>query len=551
MSTRLSKLAKLGILILLATLFSLGPASAESNQMKIIITGPDADGITSVGICFTNPLELSGTVTYSIDNSGSGAFLKHSGTPACPSYASSSYGYRFNSGVTYDYSATASNNGKNFSTSLSYTAPAVDPAIESARLAREKADIDFRAAQDLAVSKATLESQAWNAANPGKQKCIQWGPIVHSNGVSTASGGVCANPVEPGAGTTVTTQESDAVVGPTSPVTTPTSAPAPVPTANEYSKYGNGSPFTIVLPGQLSTSQCPTGYQGANGVIVAIGTGTFTECWPTAAWEANRIGGNVWEQFKASGGTYDVMAEVTRRANVASLKSQAKSVAQTAADKTPGIQRCSKWTGYGETGEECAYTFIQPTGGTSSGNGNTAAVISPVVSDTNTAITVPSVTQNSDTSTAITVSAVMQNSDTSTATTSGSNPLTTSTSSVLISSDTSKLTSVEEVKLDVTGTPKEIISLISKVSTSISETKTLTSLINKLATAISKITTKSVKLPYSVSADESAKTLTPEVCSVKGVTVTSLKKGSCIIEYTVSGESGNQFTTSKIFEFKK
>jgi hypothetical protein len=166
MSTRLSKLAKLGILILLATLFSLGPASAESNQMKIIITGPDADGITSVGICFTNPLELSGTVTYSIDNSGSGAFLKHSGTPACPSYASSSYGYRFNSGVTYDYSATASNNGKNFSTSLSYTAPAVDPAIESARLAREKADIDFRAAQDLAVSKATLESQAWNAANP-------------------------------------------------------------------------------------------------------------------------------------------------------------------------------------------------------------------------------------------------------------------------------------------------------------------------------------------------------------------------------------------------
>jgi hypothetical protein len=290
------------------------------------------------------------------------------------------------------------------------------------------------------------------------------------------------------------------------------------------------------LPGQLSTSQCPTGYQGANGVIVAIGTGTFTECWPTAAWEANQIGGNVWEQFKASGGTYDVMTEVTRRANVASLKSQAKSVAQTAADKTPGIQRCSKWTGYGETGEECAYTFIQPTGSTSSGTGNTAIVIPPVVSDTSTAITVPS---------------AIQNSDTSTATTLASNPLTTSTSSVLSSTDSSKVTSVEEVKLDVTGTPKEIVSLISKVSASTSEAKTLTSLINKLATALSKISTKSVKLPYSVSADESAKTLTPEVCTVKGITVTSLKKGSCIIEYTVSGESGNQFTTSKTFEFKK
>jgi hypothetical protein len=385
------------------------------------------------------------------------------------------------------------------------------------------------------LASAFSESQAWNAANPGKQKCIQWGPLIDPDG-GVSSGGVCANPVAPGAGTTVTTQESEAIVGPTLPVTPTTVAPVPVPIANEYSRYGNGAPFTIVLPGQLSTSQCPTGYQGANGVIVAIGTGTFTECWPTAAWEANRIGGNVWEQFKASGGTYDVMAEVTRRANVASLKSQAKSVAQTAADKTPGIQRCSKWTGYGETGEECAYTFIQPTGSTSSGTGNTAIVIPPVVSDTSTAITVPS---------------AIQNSDTSTATTLASNPLTTSTSSVLSSTDSSKVTSVEEVKLDVTGTPKEIVSLISKVSTSTSEAKTLTSLINKLATALSKISTKSVKLPYSVSADESAKTLTPEVCTVKGVTVTSLKKGSCIIEYTVSGESGNQFTTSKTFEFKK
>ena len=536
MLTRLSKLAKFGILILLATLFSLGPASAESNQMKIIITGPDADGITSVGICFTNPSEMSGYVSFSTEGSSSGSFLKHSGTPACPTYASVSNGNRLTAGVTYNYSATASNNGKNYSASLSYTAPAIDPAIESERLAREKADTDFRAAQVAAVGKATLESQAWNAANPGKQKCIQWGPIFHSNGVSTASGGACANPVAPGAGTTVTTQESETVVGPSSSITTPTSTPAPVPTANEYSKFGNGAPFTIVLPGQLSTSQCPTGFQGANGNIVAIGTGTFTECWPTAAWEANRIGGNVWEQFKTSGGTYDVIAEVTRRANVALLKSQAKLVAQTAADKTPGIQRCSKWTGYGETGEECAYTFIQPTGSATSGNGNTAVAISPIVSDSSTAITVP---------------VVIQNSDTSTATTSAPNPLTTSTSSVLSSSDSSKVTSVEEVKLDVTGTPKEIVSLISKVSTSTSEAKTLTSLINKLATALSKINTKSVKLPYSVSADESAKTLTPEVCSVKGMTLTSLKKGLCIIEYTVSGESGNQFTTSKTFEFKK
>ena len=536
MGCRLSKLANFGIVVLLATLFSSVSAFAEGNQMKIIVSGPDADGITSIGICFTNPSEMSGSVSYSIEGSSSGSFLKHSETPACPSYASGYTGSRLTSGVTYNYSATASNSGKNFSASLSYTAPALDPAVETARLAREKADLDFRAAQDAAVGKATLESQAWNAANPGKQKCIQWGPIVHSNGVSTASGGVCANPVAPGAGTTVPTQESESVVGPSSPIATPTSASVPVPTANEYSKFGNGAPFTIVLPGQLSTSQCPTGYQGANGIIVAIGTGTFTECWPAAAWEANRIGGNVWEQFKASGGTYDVMAEVARRANVASLKSQAKIVAQTAADKTPGIQRCSKWTGYGETGEECAYKFIQPPGSTPSDTGITPVVMPPVNSDSSTATAVPSVIQNPDTSTASTLAV---------------NPFTTSTSSVLSPSETSKLASVEEVKLDVTGTPIELVSLISKVSASSSEVKTLTSLINKLAKAVSKVNTKSVKLPYSVSADESAQTLTPEVCSVKGLIVTSLKKGSCKIEYTISGESGNQFTTSKTFEFKK
>jgi len=515
MGTRLSKLAKFGILILFATSLPLNAAYSASDPYPNLSAGT----------------EIPGTRIWSTTETSWGDFYEHTVNTLKPGYVGDSWkcpAVQTPNGDPYGGDSNGQDpvTGKWFRVCIKN--PWKEPRDPIKWASYEKFKSDLQAA-------ALAESQAWNAANPGKQKCIQWGPLTDPDG-GISSGGVCANPVAAGAGTTVTTQESEAVVGPSPPVAIPTSAPVPVPTANEYSKYGNGAPFTIVLPGQLSTSQCPTGYQGANGVIVAIGTGTFTECWPTAAWEANRIGGNVWEQFKSSGGTYDVMAEVTRRTNVASLKSQAKSVAQTAADKTPGIQRCSKWTGYGETGEECAYTFIQPTDSPSSGTGNTAIVIPSVVSDSNTAITDP---------------AVIQSSDTSTATSSASNSLTTSTSSVLSSSDTSKLISVEEVKLDVTGTPKEIVSLISKVSTSISEAKTLTSLINKLAIAVSKITTKSVKLPYSVSADESAKTLTPLVCSVKGISVTSLKKGSCIIEYTVSGESGNKFTISKTFEFKK
>lgn len=246
-------------------------------------------------------------------------------------------------------------------------------------------DADFRARQDAAIEAATAESQAWNAANPGRQKCVQWGPIVHANGVTTASGGVCANPVEPGAGTTVPTQDAPPVRAPetstpsstprtetgatgavnggtstTEAGTEPTTSSVTSPTLT-YAQWGNGSPYTQVLPGQLSTSQCPVGYQAANGLIAAIGVGTFTECWPANAWAAYRLGGAAWEQFTNSGGSYDATAELDRRARIAELKQLAKSVAQTAADSTPGIQRCSTWSGYGESGQECAYAFVAPT----------------------------------------------------------------------------------------------------------------------------------------------------------------------------------------------
>lgn len=77
-------------------------------------------------------------------------------------------------------------------------------------------EADFRNRQQLAQAAATLESQQWNAVHPGEQKCVTWGPIVHANGVSTASGGVCANPV----GTKP--DGSTSQVAPTQAATTPT-----------------------------------------------------------------------------------------------------------------------------------------------------------------------------------------------------------------------------------------------------------------------------------------------------------------------------------------
>jgi hypothetical protein len=242
-----------------------------------------------------------------------------------------------------------------------------------------------------AKERALTESQAWNAANPGKQKCVQWGPIRSPDG-GESSGGVCANPVEPGPGTTVRTEEAPAVSAPAeTPQSTPAaSEPAPTPVSNsnlfvEETQYqGNGYPFTKIYRGQLSTTDCPIGFQGANGIIVAIGIGTFTECWPVNAWAANRLGGEVWESFKASGGTLDVMAEVRRRENVENLKVEAKRVAQVAADLTPGVQRCSRWTGYGESGTECAYAFVSPSETTKTDSNSSTAT-----RDSSTVISVP------------------------------------------------------------------------------------------------------------------------------------------------------------------
>lgn len=58
-----------------------------------------------------------------------------------------------------------------------------------------EADAAFSQAQRDGQATAEALSRAWNQANPGQQKCFQWGPVVHANGVSTSSGGVCANPV--------------------------------------------------------------------------------------------------------------------------------------------------------------------------------------------------------------------------------------------------------------------------------------------------------------------------------------------------------------------
>ena len=141
--------------------------NSTANQLKIIATGPDSDGITNIGICFTNPSALSGTVTYDINGASSGSFLKHSGTPACPSYASGSSGLRLTPDTTYNYSATASNNGINYSATLTHRTPPPlgdtrNPSIvtgsgvvqQSTVTVGQSVTFTFRATDDIGVTSA-------------------------------------------------------------------------------------------------------------------------------------------------------------------------------------------------------------------------------------------------------------------------------------------------------------------------------------------------------------------------------------------------------------
>lgn len=226
---------------------------------------------------------------------------------------------------------------------------------------------DFNQRKSAAQSAAQAESAAWNAANPGKQKCVQWGPLTDPNG-GVHQGGVCANPVELPSGSQVpsspagTVGEGDVEDAANRLPRTPSNPSDPAAGQSAASApRGSGYPFTQVLEGQLATSACPTGFQAANGLIVdATSKKTFTECWPQNAWTAYQLSGDAWAMFTATGGTYDPSTEIDRRAKIALLVARAKEVANSAAGETPGIERCSSWSGFGESGRECSYVFVDP-----------------------------------------------------------------------------------------------------------------------------------------------------------------------------------------------
>ncbi len=142
----------------------------------------------------------------------------------------------------------------------------------------------------------------------------------NANGISTASGGVCANVVgtkPDGSTSQVPPTQVGSTSLPEAPSTITNSSGSDSPTATsqesakptappsfDYSPYGIGKPFTQKIPGSVSAGQCPSGFQAASNFIPGVGPSGVTECWPENAWAAYSIGGDVWQKFKTSNGSW-------------------------------------------------------------------------------------------------------------------------------------------------------------------------------------------------------------------------------------------------------
>lgn len=219
-------------------------------------------------------------------------------------------------------------------------------------------DEDFRNRQNISIAEATALSQSWANAHPGQQKCFQWGPIVHANGISVSSGGVCANPV---AGPPGSSSDSIDVIQPVpqSRDTTESTDSSEGTPAIDLAQFGIGKPFTRVILGSVSASGCPAGFQAASNPIFGVGNSNASECWPAEAWAAYSVGGSTWANFKLSNTSETDRAAQALGVEVNRVKALALNKAQQLSNTRIGENVCVPWKLGDLSGSECSYIPVQ------------------------------------------------------------------------------------------------------------------------------------------------------------------------------------------------
>jgi len=394
-------------------------------------------------------------------------------------------------------------------------------------------DEDFRNRQQLATAAATLESQAYSASHPGEQKCVTWGPIVHANGISTASGGVCANvvgtkadgttgqvpPTQSGSTSSGSTSSGSTSSGSTSSGASDTrtsTASTPSTPQVDLTQFGIGKPFTRVIAGRVSASSCPSGFQSATNNLDGISSNGATECWPADAWAAYSVGGTTWSSFK-SGNISQATQQATQTSmEINKVKAIALNRAQQDANLNIGKTTCVQWAFGQQSGQECAYIPVQGSN--------------------------PALGSRTDTSTSTSAS----KSDTKTATTSTSD---TKTVTVVVQTSKDSVTAVTQQNFG--GTVAQVKQAVSSIVDDTATAKAINTVLQKVSD-LANITIKtSAKLPVNKDLEISATSVSTSICTVSNTKITVKKTGTCKLEYSVTDSDDNVFAIKTSIKVKK
>jgi hypothetical protein len=224
-----------------------------------------------------------------------------------------------------------------------------------------------------------------------------------------------------------------------------------------------------------------------------------------------------------------LISETNRLDNASTQKSLALTKSRILALETPGLERCVKWFGYLEKGEECSLATSADSTSLSS-----HSLSSSIASDTATAVI------SVDTGTSVIAMS----------------PTTTGSDSVPLSITVKQGSENADPKLEVStvnvvANAMEVVQISAKVESDKKFSIDVEKYINKLLAIAAETNLSKFKLPSSRLSQESSVSLTPLVCSVEGLLVQKKSKGVCTISYTIVPPSGNTYTVEKTFTFKR
>jgi hypothetical protein len=287
-------------------------------------------------------------------------------------------------------------------------------------------------------------------------------------------------------------------------------------TGNVAGYHGTGSDNNVQYDAPSNTFTISNGPSEAPRISLIIKDGIATDSTGRSFNTGSGLSASTalsQEQFN------QLVNETTRVENARTQQGLARTEAQNLAILTPGLERCVSWSGYYESGKECALAS----------SSDTATVQNRSIGSSLT---------NSETETVLNVISA--------------------DSGTTVDSVTVKVKPANEFETPtVTFEAVSVSGVISKVSTFLLSLETRTAISSEISKSLMIVDSlrkstaaKSVNLPNLKISEEKVSSLTPQICVASENKVLRVGKGTCRFTYTAVAESGNQFSIKQSFKFR-